>query len=50
VPHASHDQPSSRFGSFGDPRIAEVGSQLDVILRALLQLLGVPVPAELEQI
>jgi hypothetical protein len=48
--HLSVDQPSSRFGSFGDPRISEVGSQLDVILRALLQLLGVPVPAELEQI
>src|SRR5262249_24183290 len=48
--HLSIDQPSSKFGSFGDPRIAEVGEQLDAKLAALLRLLGVPVPAELDQI
>ena len=48
--HLSIDQPSSRFASFGDPRITEVGAQLDAKLAALLRLLGVPVPVELEQI
>ena len=48
--HLSIDQPSSRFASFGDSRIAEVGAQLDAKLAALLRLLGVPVPVELEQI
>jgi len=47
--HLSIDQPSTRFGSFGDPRIADVGVQLDAKLAALLHLLGLPVPAELEQ-
>lgn len=47
--HLSIDQPSTRFASFGDSRIAEVGVQLDVKLAALLHLLGLPVPAELEQ-
>jgi hypothetical protein len=46
----SIDQPSTRFASFGDPRITEVGLQLDVKLAALLHLLGLPVPAELEEI
>ena len=46
----SIDQPSTRFASFGDPRITEVGLQLDVKLAALLHLLDLPVPAELEQI
>ncbi|MGA9489837.1 MAG: DUF302 domain-containing protein [Mycobacterium sp.] len=47
--HLSVDQPSTRFASFGDSRITEVGVQLDVKLAALLQLLGLPIPAELEQ-
>jgi hypothetical protein len=46
--HLSVDQPSSRFASFGDPRITEVGLQLDLKLAALLQQLGVPVPDELQ--
>jgi len=48
--HLSIDQPSSKFESFGDPRIAEVGAQLDVTLAALLRLLGLLVPVELEHI
>jgi hypothetical protein len=48
--HLSIDQPSSRFASFGDPRSTEVGAQLDAKLAALLRVLGVPVPVELEQI
>jgi hypothetical protein len=47
--HFGIDQPSSKFASFGDPRITEVGWQLDVKLAALLHLLGLPVPDELEQ-
>jgi len=47
--HLSIDQPSSKFASFGDPHITEVGLQLDVKLAALLQLLNLSVPAELEQ-
>lgn len=46
--HFSIDQPSSKFASFGDPRITDVGLQLDVKLAALLRLIGLPVPAELE--
>jgi hypothetical protein len=45
--HFGIDQPSSKFASFGDPRIAEVGLQLDVKLAALLHLLELPVPGEL---
>jgi len=45
--HLSIDQPSSRFASFGDPRIAAVGQQLDGKLATLLELLGATVPAEL---
>ena len=37
--HFSIDQPSTKFASFGDPRISEVGLQLDVKLAALLHLL-----------
>ena len=48
--HLSIDQPSSRFASFGDPRITEVAAQLDAKLATLLRLLGVAVPVELEQI
>jgi hypothetical protein len=46
--HFSIDQPSSKFGSFGDAQIAQVGLQLDVKLAALLSLLDLPVPDELE--
>jgi Domain of unknown function DUF302 len=46
--HFSIDQPSTRFASFGDPRITEVGLLLDSKLAALLQLLDLPVPGELE--
>lgn len=48
--HLSIDQPSSKFDSFGDPHIAEVGKQLDGKLAALLRLLGVAIPVELEHI
>jgi len=46
--HLSIDQPSTKFASFGDPHIAEVGVQLDFKLAALLRLLGLLVPVELE--
>jgi len=45
--HLSIDQPSSKFSSFGDPRIAEVGTQLDAKVAELLRLMSMPVPAEL---
>ncbi|MEV6903406.1 DUF302 domain-containing protein [Amycolatopsis sp. NPDC051372] len=41
------DQPSTRFDSFDDPRISQVGRELDAKLAALLEHLGLPVPAEL---
>jgi hypothetical protein len=47
--HFGIDQPSSKFASFGEPRIAEVGLQLDLKLAALLRLLNVPLPVELEK-
>jgi hypothetical protein len=47
--HFSIDQPSSRFASFGDARIAAVGADLDAKLAALLRLMAMPVPPELEQ-
>ncbi|MFK0160790.1 DUF302 domain-containing protein [Streptomyces sp. NPDC090493] len=43
----SIDQPSSKFASFGDPRIAEVGAQLDAKVAELLRLMTLPVPPEL---
>jgi hypothetical protein len=43
----SVDQPSTRFSSFGDPAITDVGLELDQKLAALLEHLGAPVPAEL---
>jgi hypothetical protein len=46
--HFSIDQPSTQFASFDDPQITEVGLQLDEKLATLLQLLDLPVPAELE--
>jgi hypothetical protein len=44
----SIDQPSTRFASFGDPRVAAVGLDLDTKLAALLRVLTWPVPAELQ--
>lgn len=41
------DQPSTRFASFGDPRITEVGIVLDRKLAALLRHLGLPIPESL---
>jgi hypothetical protein len=41
------DQPSTRFASFGDPRITEVGLELDRKLADLLEYLGAPVPPAL---
>ena len=46
--HFSIDQPSTRFASFGDPRITEVGRLLDTKVADLLQLLDLPVPPELQ--
>jgi hypothetical protein len=43
----SVDQPSTRFASFGDPAIADVGLELDHKLAALLEHLGAPVPPAL---
>ena len=43
----SVDQPSTRFRSFGDPAIADVGLELDRKLAALLEHLGAPVPPTL---
>jgi hypothetical protein len=43
----SVDQPSTRFGSFGDPAITSVGFELDRKLAALLEHLGAPIPAAL---
>jgi hypothetical protein len=47
--HLSMDQLSSRFASFGDPRIGAVGAALDAKLAAILRLMGLPVPPELEK-
>jgi hypothetical protein len=41
------DQPSTRFGSFNNPQITEVGIELDRKLAALLAFLDAPVPAAL---
>lgn len=43
----SIDQPSTRFDSFGDPQIAEVGRLLDTKVAELLRLLELPIPEEL---
>jgi hypothetical protein len=43
----SIDQPSSKFGSFGNPDIAKVGAQLDAKVADLLRLMSLPVPPEL---
>jgi hypothetical protein len=47
--HLSIDQPSSKFASFSDPRIATVGAMLDTKLAELLRLVPLPVPPELEE-
>jgi hypothetical protein len=47
--HFSVDQPSTRFGSFGDPRITAVGLELGAKLAAVLRLMALPVPAALER-
>jgi hypothetical protein len=47
--HLSIDQPSSKFASFGDPRISTVGAMLDTKLAELLHLVPLPVPPELEE-
>ena len=41
------DRPSTRFASFGDRAISDVGLELDHKLAALLQHLGAPVPSAL---
>lgn len=41
------DQPSTHFAGFGDPRITEVGKELDRKLADLLGYLGTPVPPAL---
>lgn len=41
------DQPSTRFSSFDNSDIADVGVELDLKLAALLRQLGTPVPAVL---
>ena len=46
----SIDQPSTRFASFDDPRIAEVGAQLDAKVAELLRLMSLPVPPELTSV
>jgi hypothetical protein len=45
----SIDQPSTKFDSFGNPDIAQVGAQLDAKVAELLRLMSLPVPAELAQ-
>jgi hypothetical protein len=42
------DRPSTTLAGFGDPRVAEVGRELDRKLAALLGYLGAPVPPALE--
>ncbi|MBC6461518.1 DUF302 domain-containing protein [Actinomadura sp. HBU206391] len=44
VTRLSMDQPSAQFRSLGDPRITEVGIELDRKVAALLRHLAVPVP------
>jgi hypothetical protein len=46
-PRFATDIPSSIFASYGDPRITEVGRDLDRRLAHLLELLDAPVPEEL---
>jgi hypothetical protein len=41
------DQPSMLFGSYGNPSIAAVGSELDTLLARLIELLGGEIPLAL---
>src|ERR1700757_4579941 len=41
------DQPSLLFASYGDPRIADVGHELDTLLAQLIILLGGDLPPQL---
>ncbi|MFE4994260.1 hypothetical protein ACFRH4_23470 [Streptomyces mirabilis] len=41
------DQPSLLFASYGDPRITDVGRELDALLARLVTLLGGEVPPQL---
>jgi hypothetical protein len=41
------DQPSALFASYHDPRIADVGRELDTLLAVLVTLLGGDPPAQL---
>lgn len=41
------DQPSLLFASYGDPRIADGGRELDALLAQLITLLGGAVPPQL---
>lgn len=41
------DQPSLLFGSYHDPRIAEVGRYLDALLAGVIAALGATIPHEL---
>jgi hypothetical protein len=45
--HFTFDRPSDQFGSFEMPAITAVGMELDQKLAALLDHLGLPVPAQL---
>jgi hypothetical protein len=45
--HFAFDRPSDQFGSFEMPAITAVGMELDQKLAALLDHLGLPVPAQL---
>ncbi|GAA2113783.1 DUF302 domain-containing protein [Actinomadura alba] len=47
ITRLSMDQPSAQFRGFGDPRITEVGIDLDRKVAALLRHLEVPVPSAL---
>jgi hypothetical protein len=43
------DKPSDQFGSFADPRVTDVGLDLDAKLAALLEHLHLRVPATLQE-
>jgi len=44
------DQPSTKFASFGNPHIAEVGLRLDAKLAELLRRMSLGVPPELSAV
>ena len=45
--HFTFDKPSDQFGSFGNPAVTAVGTELDGKVAALLRHLGAEVPAAL---